>query len=275
MTNVQGKYIVVIGAARSGVAAAILLKHKGAEVFVSDFGAISMSGKAKLIDAQIKYEENGHTPAAENADFAVVSPGVPTEAPIIQHYLNSGKEVLSEIEVASWFTDHSIVAITGSNGKTTVTTWLTHMWETSGTSYSLAGNIGYAFSEKVAEASGTHILEISSFQLDHIKDFKPTISVLLNITPDHLNRYKNSFEAYAAAKFRITENQTAENWFIFNYDDPLIKQHVEELQQKESYPRLWAFSNTKEVPEGAFVRNDQIIFRINNKEETLMPVYEI
>ena len=275
MTDVQGKHIVVIGAARSGVAAAILLKHKGAGVFVSDFGAMSISAKAKLIDAGIEYEENGHTTAAEQGEFAVVSPGVPTEAPIVQYYLNSGKEVVSEIEVASWFTKEDIVAITGSNGKTTVTSWLAHIWETSETAFSLAGNIGYAFSEKVEVPKGTHILEVSSFQLDHIRDFKPTISVLLNITPDHLNRYGNSIEAYAASKFRITENQTANNWFIFNYDDPLIKQHVEELQKKESFPQLWAFSNKKEVPEGAFVRNDQIIFRFNNKEETLMPVYEI
>lgn len=275
MKDVQNKHIVVIGAARSGVAAAILLKQKGADIFVTDFGAISENSKAKLTAAYINFEENGHTPLAEAGEFAVVSPGVPTESPIVQHYLNSGKEVLSEIEIASWFTDEEIIAITGSNGKTTVTTWLTHIWETADADYSLAGNIGYAFSEKVEDAKGTHILEVSSFQLDHIKDFKPTISVLLNITPDHLNRYGHSFEAYAASKFRITENQTAKNWFIFNYDDPMIKKHVEELQMKESFPQLWGFSNKNEVPEGAFIRNEQIIFRFNNKEETLMPVYEL
>ncbi len=275
MKEVKGKHIVVIGAARSGVAAAILLKRKGADVFVSDFGAISESSKEKLAAASINFEENGHTALAEAGEFAAVSPGVPTESPIVQHYLNSGKEVFSEIEVASWYTNHDIIAITGSNGKTTVTTWLTHIWETADADYSLAGNIGYAFSERVEDAKGTHILEVSSFQLDHIKDFKPTISVLLNITPDHLNRYGNSFEAYAASKFRITENQTAKNWFIFNYDDPMIKKHVEELQMKESFPQLWGFSNKNEVPEGAFIRNEQIIFRFNNKEETLMPVYEL
>lgn len=275
MKDVQGKHIVVIGAARSGVAAAILLNRKGADVFVSDFGAISEASKAKLNAVSVDFEENGHTSLAENGVFAVVSPGVPTEAPIVQHYLNSGKEVLSEIEIASWYTNEDIIAITGSNGKTTVTTWLTHIWDTADADYSLAGNIGYAFSEHVEGAKGTHILEVSSFQLDHIKDFKPTISVLLNITPDHLNRYGNSFEAYAASKFKITENQTAKNWFIFNYDDPMIKKHVEELQMKESYPQLWGFSNKNEVPEGAFIRNEQIIFRFNNKEETLMPVYEL
>ncbi|MEQ9264296.1 MAG: UDP-N-acetylmuramoyl-L-alanine--D-glutamate ligase [Balneolaceae bacterium] len=275
MIEVNGKHIVVIGAARSGVAVAILLKHKGAEVFVSDFGAISATGKEKLAKEAINFEENGHSAKAEAGDFIALSPGVPTEAPIVQHYLKSGKEVYSEIEVASWFTEQEILAVTGSNGKTTVTSWLTHIWETAHEEYSVAGNIGYAFSEKVEDAAGTHILELSSFQLDHIADFKPNISVLLNITPDHLNRYGNSLEAYAASKFRITENQTNDNWFIFNFDDPLIKQHVEKLRTKESYPQLWGFSNKNEVPEGAFIRNEQIIFRFNNQEETLMPVYEI
>lgn len=275
MIDVQGKHIVVIGAARSGIAAAMLLKYKGADVFVTDTGAISTSSKAKLTNVGIAYEENGHTPSAENGEFTVVSPGVPTEAPLVQEYLKEGKEVYSEIEVASWFTDQKIIAITGSNGKTTATTWLSHLWETAHVDYSLSGNIGYAFSEKVKEANGDHILEVSSFQLDHIHSFCPTISVLLNISPDHLNRYGYSLENYAAAKFKITENQSANNWFIFNYDDPLIKNHVEALQKKESYPQLWAFSNKNEVPQGAFVRNDHIIFRFNNKEETLMSVFEL
>lgn len=275
MIDIQGKHIVVIGAARSGVAAAILLKHKGAEVFVSDFGAISASAKEKLSNEGISFEEKGHTSSAEQGHFAVVSPGVPTESAIVQTYLNSNKSVYSEVEVASWLTNQSIIAVTGSNGKTTVTTWLTHIWETAQIDFSVAGNIGYAFSEKVEHTKGTHILELSSFQLDHIDTFQPEISVLLNITPDHLNRYGYSLENYAASKFRITENQTTSNWFIFNYDDPLIKNHVEVLQKKESFPQLWGFSNKNEVPEGAFIRNDQIIFRFNNKEETLMSVYEI
>lgn len=275
MIDVQGKHIVVIGAARSGVAVAVLLKHKGAEVFVSDFGAISTFDKETLNSAGIDFEENGHTVQAETGEFVALSPGVPTETAIVQYYLKAGKEVYSEIEIASWFTNEDILAITGSNGKTTVTSWLAHIWETAHKDFSVAGNIGYAFSEKVENATGTHILELSSFQLDHIADFKPTISVLLNITPDHLNRYGNSLEAYAASKFRISENQTNENWFIFNFDDPLIKQHVEKLRTKESYPQLWGFSNKDEVPEGAFIRNEQIIFRFNNQEETLMPVYEI
>ncbi|MEX0856605.1 MAG: UDP-N-acetylmuramoyl-L-alanine--D-glutamate ligase [Balneolaceae bacterium] len=275
MREILNKHIVVIGAARSGVAAALLLRKKGADIFVSDFGVISDEAKAKLDAASITFEENGHSEKAREGEFAVVSPGVPSESEIIQYYLNNGKEVFSEIEIASWFTKNNIIAITGSNGKTTVSSWLAHVWKTAQADYSLAGNIGFAFSEKVENGTGDFILEVSSFQLDHIHSFKPSVSVLLNISPDHLNRYGYNLEAYAASKFRITENQGPEDTFIFNYDDPLIKQHVENIQKQKNFPQLWAFSNKKEVPEGAFVRNDQIIFKFNNKEETLMPVYEV
>lgn len=275
MREVKDRHIVVIGAARSGIAAALLLHKKGADIFVSDYGQISDEAKKKLEKAGIPFEENGHTDRAKQADFVVVSPGVPTESPIIQHYLNAGKDVYAEIEVASWFTDHDIIAVTGSNGKTTVANWLHHVWETARREHSLSGNIGVAFSDEIDKNQGDFLLEVSSFQLDHIKDFKPAVSLILNITPDHLNRYQNSLKAYAAAKFRITENQTADDRFIFNYDDPIIQQHVETLKQKQSAPQLWAFSNKNEVPEGAFVRDNHIIFKFNNKEEPLMPIEEI
>lgn len=275
MTNLQGKHIAVIGAARSGVAAAVLLKQKGANVFVSDFGNIKEETKAKLNAASIPFEDGGHSTRVESAEFAVVSPGVPTKSPIIQHFLNAGKKVYSEIEVASWFSNQPILAITGSNGKTTVTTWLADIWKTANVDFSLAGNIGFAFSEKVTGAKGTHILEVSSFQLDHIDTFKPNISLLLNISPDHLDRYDYDVEAYAASKFRITENQTAEDFFIYNFDDARIKQHAEHLENRDNHPRLWAFSSTQEVPEGAFVRDNNIIFRFNQQDETLMPVFDL
>lgn len=275
MKDVQGKHIVVIGAARSGIAAAFLLHKKGADIFVSDHGSISGDAKRKLENAGISYEENGHTKKARAADFVVLSPGVPTEAPIIQYYLNEGKRVFSEIEAASWFTHQKIVAVTGSNGKTTVANWLDHLWKTAKRDHALAGNIGVAFSDQVDRNRGDFLLEVSSFQLDHIKDFKPAVSMILNISPDHLNRYQNSLEAYAAAKFRITENQTEEDQFIFNYDDPIIQKHVEQLTQEQLAPQLWAFSNENEVPQGAFVRDDHIIFKFNNKEERLMPTEEL
>jgi UDP-N-acetylmuramoylalanine--D-glutamate ligase len=273
--QVQGKHIVIIGAAKSGIAAALLLKRKGADIFVSDFGAIKEDWKQKLIASNIEFEENGHTDKAKGADFVVLSPGVPTESSIIQFYLGEGKNVYSEIEAASWFTDQKIIATTGSNGKTTVTNWLDHVWKTAKRGHTVSGNIGIAFSDVVDSTNGDLILEISSFQLDHIDTFKPNISLLLNVTADHLNRYGNSLEAYAAAKFRITENQTNKDCFIFNYDDPIIKSHVEALKNKEDAPKLWAFSYINEVPEGAFVRDEHIIFKFNNKEETLMPVYEV
>lgn len=275
MIEINNKHIVVIGAARSGIAAALLLAKKGADVFVSDNGKISETAEQKLTEAGIPFEENGHTNKAKSAEFVVVSPGVPTEAPIIQYYLNEGKQVFSEIEVANWFTDQKIFAVTGSNGKTTVANWLHHVWETAKRDHALAGNIGVAFSDTVDSNNGDFLLEVSSFQLDHIKNFKPAVSMILNITPDHLNRYQNSLDAYAAAKFRIIENQTEEDRFIFNYDDPIIKKHVETLKKKQNAPKLWAFSNENEVPEGAFVRNEHIIFKFNNKEESLMPIEEI
>jgi UDP-N-acetylmuramoylalanine--D-glutamate ligase len=149
------------------------------------------------------------------------------------------------------------------------------MWQQSGLDFSLAGNIGYAFSEKVDGAKGMHILEVSSFQLDHINTFKPSISVLLNISPDHLDRYGHNIDAYAKSKFRISENQTASDHLIFNFDDPLIKNHIERMMSDTDRPKIWAFSSTNEVSEGAFLRNNNIIFRLNKQEETLMPVFDI
>src|SRR5690554_2183762 len=273
--DVVNKHIVVVGAAKSGIAVAVLLKAKGAHIFVSDFGSIAEHQKMRLAEANIDFEEKGHTERAFSAEFAVLSPGVATEAPIVQHYLKNNKEVFSEIEVASWFTTNTIVAITGSNGKTTVTSWIADVWKKADRNYSLAGNIGFAFSEKVADQKGDFILEVSSFQLDHIKTFKPSISLLLNISPDHLNRYNNSLDAYAAAKFRISENQNENDWLIYNYDDAIIRDHIDKLKKNSNSPKLWAFSYSHEVEEGAFVRNDHIIFKFNNMEETLMPVHDL
>jgi UDP-N-acetylmuramoylalanine--D-glutamate ligase len=275
--TVKDKHIVVIGAARSGIAAALLLKRQGASVFVSDFGGIKEEFKNELQAKHISFEEHGHTEKASEGEFMVLSPGVPTEAPIVQSYLNEGKKVYSEIEVASWFTNDRVVAITGSNGKTTVTNWIGHTWKQTTKNFAVGGNIGTAFSEVADQVMDNRdvILEISSFQLDHIHSFHPNISVILNITPDHLDRYGNDFDLYAAAKFRITEYQNTDDWFIFNYDDPTIKAFVEKLQDSNKHPKLWSFSNQQEVPEGAFVRNNDIIFKFNNKEETLMPVNEV
>lgn len=276
MIDVKNKHIVVIGAAKSGVAVAVLLSGKGAHVFVSDAGEIPEVYKSRLVSAGIEFEEHGHSDKSRSAEFAVVSPGVPDEAPLVQYYLKAGKSVNSEIEVASWFTNSRICAITGSNGKTTTASWLAHTWKTAGKKSILAGNIGTAFSDKVSETDEETdvILEISSFQLDHIHTFHPTISAVLNITPDHLNRYQNKFENYVASKMRIMENQNDNDAFIFWYDDPVVKEQLEQ-RSNQNGPRLLGFSDSQEVPEGAFVRDGKIYFKFDNKEEFLMYVNEI
>lgn len=279
MMDVKNKHIVVIGAARSGLAAASLLKRKGAVPFVTDNDEIKPPVKSKLAEQDIPYEERGHTEKAEQAEFAVLSPGVPSEIPLVQRYLEAGKKVYSEIEVASWFNRSPIVAVTGSNGKTTVTTWLDHTWNLAEAKHQTAGNIGYAFSDTI---DGTReerdvLLEVSSFQLDHISSFHPHISLLLNITPDHLDRYEHDFKKYAAAKFRITENQSASDWLIYNHDDQAIAGHVEVLAKKKDTPRLLPFSNRREPArtDGAFVRDKNIILKFNQQEEVLMPISDV
>ncbi|PAU94500.1 UDP-N-acetylmuramoyl-L-alanine--D-glutamate ligase [Aliifodinibius salipaludis] len=279
MREVANKHIVVVGAARSGLAVASLLKRKGADVFVTDHGAIAHSVKKKLTTLDIDFEENGHTTKAEGGAFLAISPGVPTEAPLVQKYLNSGKEVYSEIEIASWFNKSPIVAVTGSNGKTTVTNWLDHTWKKASRDHITGGNIGYAFSDKVDQTSENSeaLLEVSSFQLDHIDSFHPHISVLLNITADHLDRYNHDFSSYAKSKFRIIENQTGNDWFIYNYDDPTITEYVYSLKKKEEGPRLLPFSTDEDLSEanGAFIRNQNIILKINKQEEVLMPTRDV
>jgi len=277
MRNLEGKHIVVAGAARSGIAAAILLKRKGAVPFVSDYGQIAADAIEKLTTESIQFEQNTHSEKALNGEFLVLSPGVPTSSSIVQHYLNSGKEIFSEIELASWFCTSNIVAVTGSNGKTSVANWLAHTWKQAGRNPILAGNIGTAFSDQVEHTIPEEdvLLEISSFQLDHIDTFRPAISMILNITPDHLDRYNNDFNKYAASKLNITNNQTASDWFIYNVDDPVLSHHATELASRENAPQMLAFSSKKEVVNGAFVRNGNLILKINNKEEELMQIGEI
>ncbi|MGF1671559.1 MAG: UDP-N-acetylmuramoyl-L-alanine--D-glutamate ligase, partial [Balneolaceae bacterium] len=250
---------------------------KGAKIFVTDNSTISDSVKERLIAAEIGFEEYGHSDEALHGDFLVTSPGVPDSSAIIRHYLNNGKKVYSELEAAYWFNKSPIVAVTGSNGKTTVTNWLASTFRIADRNFILAGNIGSAFSDHVNETAPdkTAILEVSSFQLDHIADFKPDVSVILNITPDHLDRYNNNFDAYCKSKFRIFENQTPEDWFIYNFDDPVLQNQVEILKNKSQAPRLLAFSDKQEVPNGAFIRDKNIILKIDNCEETLMSIADI
>lgn len=277
MIDIKNKNIAVIGAARSGLAAAVLLKEHGADIYVSDTSEIRPEVKSRLKTEQITFEEKEHSGRAKNVDFAVVSPGVPDESPIMKYYTESKIPVYSEIEAASWFNKSPIIAVTGSNGKTTVTSWMEHTWKIAGRPCILAGNIGRAFSEVVnqTQPGTTMILEVSSFQLDHIKRFRPDISVILNITPDHLDRYDNSFENYTRSKLRIIENQQAEDIFIHNSDDPILAKKIKGLQDKEIRPRFYACSSIDEVSQGIFIRDGQIIFKIKETEEILMHTGEL
>lgn len=277
MKEVRGASVVVVGAAKSGVAAARLLAGKGAQVFLTDAGSVSETAKTALNAAGVRFEEGGHSEAAMAADWLVVSPGVPDEAPIVQAYLGSGRAVLSEIEVASWYDRGRIVAVTGSNGKTTTTSWLDHVWNTAGAPHLLGGNIGIAYSDIVdgSTPETTSILEVSSFQLDHIDTFRPKVGILLNITPDHLNRYQYRFENYIASKMRLCENQREGDVFIYWQEDPVVAPLVADLKKRPGAPRFMAFSDTSRPEEGVYVRGGQIIFHIGNREETLMLVEDV
>ncbi len=271
MIQIRNKKIAVIGAARSGLAAARLLHGHGADVRVSDRSSIRPEGRA-LLDAEgIRWEEGGHSDLSRQVDLAVVSPGVPDEAPVMEFYRTAGIPVFSELEVASWYNKGPIIAVTGSNGKTTVSSWLAWTWRTAGRPFLLAGNIGTAFSEVVEETrpGQTSILEVSSFQLDHIRHFRPDVSILLNITPDHLDRYGNRFENYVASKLSIIRNQQADDALLYNLDDPVLAERMEELARQEIHPRLYAFSVEREVERGAFFRDGKLIIKLN-EEETIM-----
>lgn len=277
MMDVKNRHIVIAGGARSGVAAALLLKKQGASVFVSDAGTISDEMKQRLSEAQILYEQNGHTEIANQGEFLVISPGIPSISPIAQAYQSSDKKIYSEVEVASWFSKNRIIAVTGSNGKTTVVNWLAHMWKTAGRAHQTAGNIGIAFSELAGNTSPHDdlLLEISSFQLDHISTFRPDVSMILNITPDHLDRYQQSFEQYAASKYRITENQTSDHWFIYNADDPLLQEFSQTLSNKSTAPRMLAFSIEREVEQGMYLTDGQLILTFDQKIQPLMEMKNV
>ena len=277
MKNISDKHIVVAGAARSGVAAALLLTGQGASVFVTDAGPIASHFKETLEDAVIPFEENGHTAKAEEGEFLVISPGIPSDSDIAKAYIKDDKSIYSELEAASWFNENRMIAVTGSNGKTTVVNWLNDIWDAAGHPHELAGNIGTAFSDvaSATDAGSDILLEVSSFQLDHINTFRPAVSMILNITPDHLNRYDNNFEKYAKAKFRITENQTADDWFIYDADDPVLNEFSKTLSERDSSPRQLAFSIKNEVEEGLFLKDGALILTLNQKRQTLMEMNDV
>ena len=248
------KRIVVLGAGESGTGAAVLAKQKGFDVFVSDMSKIKDKYKKLLDDHQIEWEEEEHTEEKIlNADEVVKSPGIPKESPIVQKLMRKGVHIISEIEFAGRYTRSKMICITGSNGKTTTTSLIYHIFKAAGYDVGLAGNIGNSLALQVAEdPHDYYIIELSSFQLDDMYDFRANISVLLNITPDHLDRYDFKFENYADAKMRITQNQTSEDHFIYWNDDPVIRQELEKFEiQAVKLP----FSEIKEKSSIAYIED--------------------
>ncbi|UAB81478.1 UDP-N-acetylmuramoyl-L-alanine--D-glutamate ligase [Marixanthomonas sp. SCSIO 43207] len=262
--------LVILGAGESGVGTALLGKKQKYEVFVSDFGKIKETYKQVLIHNEIDWEEEGHTEAKVlSADVVMKSPGIPDSAAIVVKLKDKGVSVISEIEFASQFTNATIVGITGSNGKTTTATLTYEVLKNGELNVALGGNIGKSFAEQVSEEKFTsYVLELSSFQLDGIETFKPHIAVLTNITPDHLDRYDHDFSKYIAAKFRITMNQTADDYFIYNADDEVITSW---LSEHPIPSQLLPFSAKKELKQGAYIKNNEIIITIDNKQFT-MPI---
>lgn len=274
--DLSGARVTVVGGARSGVAAATLLARFGADVFVTDAGEIESAFSAELSDAGVPFESMGHSDRAIEADLVVISPGVPDSAPIVRDIQRRGIPIYSEIEAASWFCRAPVVAITGSNGKTTTASLLGHVFRSAGFEAVVGGNIGYPFSSFAADVSPQSIvvLEVSSFQLDHIDTFRPRVSVLLNITPDHLDRYDHKYENYIRSKFRVFENQEADDTYIFNHDDPVVRPRSLALMQQRPSPAALGFSLETELDRGAFVRDGELIIRIN-EEESLMREEEL
>ena len=224
--------LVVLGGGESGVGAAVLGKDKGLEVFLSDLGKLSSSYRELLEKENIEFEEGQHSEEKIlNADIVVKSPGIPPTAPIVRKLEEKGIPVVSEIEFAAYYTDAKMVCITGSNGKTTTTLLTYHILKKAGIDVGLAGNVGKSLAMQVSrDPHAVYVIELSSFQLENMYKFKANIAVILNITPDHLDRYDHKMENYAAAKFRILQNQTKEDYFIYWQDDPLIAQQVKNVQ---------------------------------------------
>lgn len=252
MENTEKRRLVVLGAGESGTGAAILAKDKGFDVFLSDSGTIAPRYRRQLEEEGIAFEEGGHTPGLVlNADEVVKSPGIPLDAPVILAVRAKNIPVISEIEFAGRYTDSRMVCITGSNGKTTTTLLIHHILTGAGIDAGLAGNVGHSLAYQVArDPHKVYVVELSSFQLDNMYDFKANIAVLLNITPDHLDRYDHVMQNYVNAKFRILRNMTPQDCFIFWQDDPII---TEQLRHITTEARLVPFAEHREEGSAAYI----------------------
>ena len=265
--------LVILGGGESGVGTAILGKKEGYDVFVSDFGKIKNNYKDVLSKYGIKWEDEQHTEdLILNADVVMKSPGIPDKATIVKKLHEKGIPVISEIEFANDFTNAITIGITGSNGKTTTTMLTYHLLKQAGLNVGLGGNIGKSFAWQVAEENyDSYVLELSSFQLDGIINYKPHIAIITNISPDHLDRYDYKYENYIESKFRITRNQTEEDYLIYDADDEAINNW---LQNNKVKAQLIPFSITKQLEKGAFLNNNTMEININ-EEEFLMETAQI
>lgn len=254
------KNILVLGAAESGVGAALLARARGLNVFVSEKGVIEAGYKSMLQSNEIPYEEHGHS-TLTGFDVVIKSPGIPDKAAVVQQFIKQGIPVISEIEMAWYFTDSKIIAVTGTNGKSTTVSLIYHILKKAGLQVSLVGNIGRSFAWQIAEQpTDYYVVEVSSFQLDNCFQFRPHIAVLTNISNNHLDRYEYQLRLYAAAKFKLIQAQTADDYFIYNADDPLTA----EFFPQTIYPQLLPISLYKELEQGAYVQNQLIHYKLKN-----------
>lgn len=270
----EKKRVVILGAGESGVGAAMLAKKQGFEVFVSDFGPITDRYKSKLHELDVLFEEKQHTAnQILNANEVIKSPGIPSTAPIIKELIKQGTSVISEIEFAKRYTSAKTICITGSNGKSTTTMLTYHILKNAGVHVGLGGNIGQSFAAQVAtEEFDWYVLEISSFMLDDMFEFKADISVLLNITPDHLDRYENKLEKYADSKMRIIQNQTENDVFIYCADDEETQKILKKIVLK---PKQYPFSIRKRIEVGAYLQDQTLHINTNPKEPLTMSISEL
>jgi len=257
--------IVVLGGGESGVGAAVLAKKKGYDVFLSDMGRLQERAKELLVEYAIPYEEERHTPTQIlSAAEVIKSPGIPDTAPLVEEVIRRGIPVISEIEFAGRFDPARKICITGSNGKTTTTSLIYFLLKNAGLNVGLAGNIGQSYAYQVATQDyDIYVLELSSFQLDNMYDFKADLAVLLNITPDHLDRYDHDMQKYVNAKFRITQNMRPEDWFIFCSDDEVT---VEQLKKIVLQAQKLPFSQQHHVEQGACIEDGAISAKYGQEE---------
>jgi UDP-N-acetylmuramoylalanine--D-glutamate ligase len=270
----RGKRYSVLGAGRSGLAAVRLLLRRRAKVFVSESASEEKMKQAadELRALQVDAEFGGHTHRVLDADIIITSPGIASETPILELARRKEIPIIGELELASDLAEAPIVAITGTNGKTTTTMLTAEIFRRAGWQTAAAGNIGTAFSDVVESITGDNavfVLEVSSFQLDTIKDFRPKVSAILNITPDHLDRYTN-YEQYVQSKFRIVENQKGHDVFVYNYDDVIVRNLADTVTI-----RTYGFSLTDKLRSGAYLEDGSIILRIGREREVLMPAAEV